>query len=59
MTLRPAAILVLAFTPAFASTTSTVTRLVDGDTLVVAIAGRQEKVRLIGVDTPETVQRIE
>ena len=31
-----------------------VTRVVDGDTLVVVIDGRQEKVRLIGVDTPET-----
>jgi micrococcal nuclease len=28
---------------------------VDGDTLVVEIAGRTERVRLIGVDTPETV----
>ena len=31
------------------------TRVVDGDTIVVDIAGREEKVRLIGVDTPETV----
>jgi len=31
------------------------TRVVDGDTIVVSIAGRIEKVRLIGVDTPETV----
>jgi micrococcal nuclease len=38
-----------------AAETATVTRIVDGDTLVVSIAGRQEKVRLIGVDTPETV----
>jgi len=30
-------------------------RVVDGDTLVVDIDGKQEKVRLIGVDTPETV----
>ena len=34
---------------------ATVTRVVDGDTLEVSIAGRIEKVRLIGVDTPETV----
>lgn len=31
------------------------TRIIDGDTIVVKIDGRQEKVRLIGVDTPETV----
>lgn len=31
------------------------TRVVDGDTIVVNIAGKIEKVRLIGVDTPETV----
>lgn len=31
------------------------TRVVDGDTIVVEINGKQEKVRLIGVDTPETV----
>jgi micrococcal nuclease len=33
----------------------TVVRVVDGDTLVVRIGGRAEKVRLIGVDTPESV----
>ena len=31
-----------------------VVRAVDGDTLVIRIAGRDEKVRLLGVDTPET-----
>ena len=31
------------------------TRVIDGDTIVVEIDGKQEKVRLIGVDTPETV----
>lgn len=34
---------------------TTVTRVVDGDTIVVEINGNAEKVRLIGVDTPETV----
>ena len=38
-----------------ASETAVVTRVVDGDTLVVDIAGQEERVRLIGVDTPETV----
>jgi len=32
-----------------------VTRVVDGDTIVVAIAGEENKVRLIGIDTPESV----
>jgi micrococcal nuclease len=30
------------------------TRVIDGDTIEVAMEGRKEKVRLIGVDTPET-----
>jgi len=30
-------------------------RTVDGDTIVVMMDGVLEKVRLIGVDTPETV----
>jgi micrococcal nuclease len=29
--------------------------VVDGDTIEVAVAGRRETVRLLGVDTPETV----
>ncbi len=32
-----------------------VVRVVDGDTIVVEINGVQEKIRLIGVDTPEAV----
>jgi micrococcal nuclease len=35
--------------------TATVVRPVDGDTLVVDIGGREEPVRLIGIDTPESV----
>jgi micrococcal nuclease len=31
-----------------------VVRVVDGDTIGVLVAGRREKVRYIGVDTPET-----
>ena len=31
-----------------------VTKVVDGDTLHVELNGKKEKVRLIGVDTPET-----
>ena len=33
----------------------TVSRVVDGDTIHVSTGGRTEDVRLIGIDTPETV----
>jgi micrococcal nuclease len=33
-----------------------VVRVVDGDTILVALDGRRERVRYIGVDTPETVK---
>jgi micrococcal nuclease len=38
------------------SRTAHVVRVVDGDTILVSIGGRQERVRYIGVDTPETVK---
>lgn len=39
---------------------ATVTHVVDGDTVEVKLArGREEKVRLIGVDTPESTKEIE
>ncbi len=34
---------------------SHVVRVIDGDTIVVEVDGIQEKIRLIGVNTPETV----
>lgn len=34
----------------------TVTRVVDGDTIKVDLNGKYETVRLIGIDTPETVE---
>ncbi len=34
---------------------TTVAKVIDGDTFEASINGRQEKIRLIGVDTPETV----
>lgn len=33
---------------------ATVVRVVDGDTLVLSLSGRQDRVRLIGLDAPET-----
>jgi micrococcal nuclease len=36
-------------------TSATVERVVDGDTVVLSIAGTEERVRLIGVDAPESV----
>ncbi|MBI4332456.1 MAG: thermonuclease family protein [Chloroflexi bacterium] len=40
---------------ASAFTEASVVRVVDGDTIVVAMNGREYRVRYIGVDTPETV----
>jgi micrococcal nuclease len=34
---------------------ASVVRVVDGDTVEVQVGGREETVRLIGIDTPETV----
>jgi micrococcal nuclease len=41
---------------ASASQPARVVRVVDGDTIVVVRGGAQERVRYIGVDTPETVK---
>lgn len=38
------------------SATAQVERVVDGDTIAVTIGGSAERVRYIGVDTPETVK---
>lgn len=32
-----------------------VTRVIDGDTIEISIRGKKEKVRLLAIDTPETV----
>jgi len=39
-----------------ATRTAHVLRVVDGDTILVSVGGAQERVRYIGVDTPETVK---
>jgi micrococcal nuclease len=36
-------------------TSATVTRVVDGDTMIARVGGEEIRVRLIGIDTPETV----
>ena len=33
---------------------ATLVRVIDGDTIVAKVGGREEHVRLIGIDTPET-----
>lgn len=42
-------------TPTPATELYTVTKVVDGDTLAISINGKAETIRLIGIDTPETV----
>lgn len=37
------------------STVWTVTKVVDGDTIDVTISGKEERVRLLGINTPESV----
>jgi micrococcal nuclease len=45
-----------ASTPAEQAVSAQVIRVIDGDTIEVSIAGRDEDVRYIGIDTPETVK---
>jgi micrococcal nuclease len=40
--------------PEMPAGTATVVQVIDGDTIDVRIGGRAERVRLIGIDTPET-----
>jgi micrococcal nuclease len=42
--------------PAAATGDARVQRVVDGDTIVVTVGGRTERVRYIGMDTPESVK---
>ena len=42
--------------PAAAPGVGVAVRTVDGDTIDVRVAGRTERVRLIGIDTPESVR---
>ncbi len=47
-------ILVLLSSPLHAQQTTTVVRIVDGDTLKIRYWGKDESIRLIGIDTPES-----
>ena len=47
-------ILTLLSSSLYAQQTTTVTRVVDGDTLKVFYSGGEESIRLIGIDTPES-----
>ena len=40
--------------PAVLAVNATLVKVVDGDTIDVRVDGRRERVRLIGIDTPET-----
>lgn len=42
--------------PTVLEANAVVVRVVDGDTIVATIAGQETTVRLIGIDTPETVK---
>ena len=45
-----------AFSPDGPTVTARVVRVIDGDTIVVAIRGKQYHLRYIGMDTPESVK---
>ena len=49
------AVLLIAVT-AFSFEVATVTRVVDGDTIVIELDGQKEYVRLLGIDTSESVK---
>lgn len=53
LTLTPTPIVIL--TPTINLSLVKVTKVVDGDTIRVVIDGKEESVRLIGIDSPETV----
>ena len=45
----------LGYTPGPGAVAAPVVRVVDGDTIVVRLDGREQRVRYIGVNTPESV----
>jgi micrococcal nuclease len=53
---RPAATVGRPAAAAAPAGTATIVRVVDGDTLKVNVGGHNDRVRLIGIDTPESVK---
>lgn len=51
---RPAEARELPCAVSTAVSTATLVRVVDGDTVILRLSGRRDRVRLIGVDAPET-----
>ncbi len=47
--------LTFAVMPTYASAAFRVTKVIDGDTIAADIRGKNETIRLLGIDTPETV----
>jgi len=47
-------VLTLLSSSLYAQQTTTVVRVIDGDTLKVRYWGKEESIRLIGIDTPES-----
>jgi len=45
----------VASSPPISGTNGTIVRVVDGDTVIASFAGHDERIRLIGINTPETV----
>lgn len=37
------------------SSTADVSRVIDGDTIIAAVNGQERRIRILGIDTPETV----
>jgi micrococcal nuclease len=54
--LAPGAASARAFAPTGPTTEATITRVVDGDTVIADIGGQSFRVRYIGMDTPESVK---
>ena len=56
--LLPLALVLSLVSPAFAAAlTGVITKVADGDTVTIKADGKEERVRLIGIDAPETAQR--
>lgn len=48
------ALVLISTIPSYAQQSTTVVKIVDGDTLKASYNGQEESIRLIGIDTPES-----